>query len=115
MRIAEAKPISELKLGMMNQNEVARIQGYLERKLHCSMTYMSVGCYLVSFPDGTLEVACSDSNPKYQHESIITLLNGVTLRKLVHWPCTRPGCTHTHLLLPDEQEDRSRRLPYGNH
>ena len=114
MRTREAKPISELKLGIMDQQETARVQGYLERKLQCRMTYMSTGFYLVRFPDETLEVESSKPDPKYQHESIIHLPNGVTLRKAVHWPCIRPGCTHTRLLPPDEPEEEPRRLPYGN-
>ncbi len=114
-------PITELKLGMMDEQETAQVRSWLEGKLHCCLTYMSEGYYLVRFPDGTTEEAI-EPRSQYQQESIITFPGGVTLRKVVHWPCLhRPGCTHTRLHpteeLPPKQGDgrgrygSRRRLP----
>jgi hypothetical protein len=94
--------ITELKLGMLDEQETAQVRSWLEGRLHCCMTYMSEGYYVVRFPDGTTEQA-TESRPQYQQESIIRLPSGVTLRKVVHWPCLyRPACTHTRLLPVEE-------------
>ncbi len=95
-------PITELKLGMMDEQETAQVRSWLEGRLHCRMTSMSEGYYVVRFPDGTTEQA-TETRPQYQQESMIRLSSGVTLRKVVHWPCLhRPGCTHTRLLPTEE-------------
>jgi|SRR5579883_176957 hypothetical protein len=102
------REVEKLRLAVMDQVEVAHIQGFLERA-GCSMTYMSAGYYLVSFPEGTTEDRPADPRPQFQDETRITLPNGLTITKVVHWPCTRPMCNHVRLLLPGEEGENRRR------
>ncbi len=106
--------IVELRLEMMGQEEAARIRSYLEFDLHCRMTYMSEGSYLLRFPDGTTEQECTQPDPKYKQETVITLPNGVILRKVVKYPCIHPHCTHTHLILPNLPEEGPKRMRQGS-
>ena len=99
-------PISELRIALMDQQSVARIQGYLEQKLQCRMTYFSQGYYLVRFPEGTIEEESPKPDPRYREETVLRFPDGATLRKCVKWPCMRPGCTHISLFLSDELEEK---------
>ena len=100
---------------MMGQNEGDRLKNCLERKLHCSVTYMSEGYYLVRVPDGTTEAPNPKPDPRYREKTVIMLPDGIILKKAMNYPCIRPGCTHIRLLLPDELEGNQRRIPYGNY
>ena len=60
-----ATPISEVRLGMMDAQEIARVQGWLEGQLHCRVTSMSEGYYLVRFPDGATEEP-TETRAQYQ-------------------------------------------------
>ena len=109
----ERRAISELRLGMMEEQEAVRLRAWLEGKRHSRMTYISKGYYLVRFPDGTLEEQV-DPGPRYQQESLIHFPNGVTLRKVVHLPCIYPGCTHIRLFLPEQERIGDGRGRYGS-
>lgn len=106
-------PIIEIRLEMMDQDNALKARNYLEGQLHCRMTYMSEGYYLVKFPDGTVEEECPEPNPRYREETVIKLPNGAMLRKCVKWPCLHLGCTHIRLLIPEGLEETPRRMKYG--
>lgn len=107
-------PVKELRLALMGENEVAKARTLLETKLHCTLTFMSLeSYYLVRFPDGTVEGPCAEPDPRMRSETVITLPGGVTLRKVVRWPCVHAGCSHTYLLLPDDPDKVTGREKYA--
>lgn len=95
----EVKPITEVILGVMGQNDAVRLEKLLGKG--CTLTFDKA--YLVRFPKGTTEEAVP-TDPRYQEETLVKLPDKRAFRKCVKWPCTRAGCTHTYLFVPEPEE-----------
>lgn len=93
-------PLTELTLGVMEQNEAVRLEKEVLKPCGCTMLFEMP--YKVQFPAGTVEEVCQ-GDLRFREESLIHLPNEKQLRKCVKWPCRQSGCTHTYLLLQKEE------------
>lgn len=96
-----SRPIREIEMDRMEQRYVTRVQWYLERELHCSMTYLSErGKYLVRFPEGTVEETYRGQSTQWTHRTTIRFPGGTTLQKYVSAPLNSLQRSHTMLSFP---------------
>ena len=100
--LLHSQPISDVKIDMMDQRYISRVQWYLEHDLHCKVTSLNeYEGYLVEFPEGTVEETYSGQSTQWTHRTTIRLPHGQTLQKYVTAPLNPTQRSQTMLTFPN--------------
>lgn len=101
-----AAPIREIITDMIDPCYVETVRRYLEHDLGCEFTSMGNGCYLIRFPEGTMEEVHRGRSTQWTRETTLCFHNGTTLTKYVFSPLNESQRERIGLAFPSAILDR---------